>query len=198
MRGLQSVQSFRPGVVGVKAAKKKAAQLVHLQPVSSLSRQNSTVPRDEGGDSGAAEMVTVRFRGNEISVAKGTKLRTALLENGLSPHNGQALLINCRGMGTCGTCAVKIEGKVVPEAWTTRETIRLNFPPHGPPQNANLRLACQVQVEGDLTVTKFNKFWGQLGKCIQRSFRSICIAFALKGRQGPRWRLSTLLENIRS
>ncbi|KAG6545592.1 hypothetical protein Mapa_012945 [Marchantia paleacea] len=158
MRALQTLRNFRPGVVGVNPSN-KSAQLVHLQPVSSICQQNSAVQRDEGDS--CAEMVTVQFRGNEISVAKGSKLRTALLEKGLSPHNGQALLINCRGMGTCGTCAVKIEGKVVPEVWTTKESIRLNLPPHGPPQNVNLRLACSVQVDGDLTVTKFNKFWGQ-------------------------------------
>ena len=31
-----------------------------------------------------------------------------------------------------------------PRAWTTAERLRLAFPPHGPPGNARLRLACQV------------------------------------------------------
>jgi len=43
-----------------------------------------------------------------VEVQRGTTLRTALLLNGLSPHNGRAQLINCRGLGTCGTCAVEV------------------------------------------------------------------------------------------
>jgi hypothetical protein len=44
----------------------------------------------------AEEMVSVQFRGNEIKVPRGTVLRTALLQHGLSPHNEGAVLINCR------------------------------------------------------------------------------------------------------
>lgn len=52
--------------------------------------------------------VQVSYQGHTFSVLQGTKLRTALLQNGVSPHNGNAKLINCRGLGTCGTCAVEI------------------------------------------------------------------------------------------
>lgn len=71
-------------------------------------------------------------------------LRTALLRSGVTPHNGQAQLINCRGLGTCGTCAVEIEGDVSPKSWNAKEGLRLNFPPHKSPGNQKLRLACQV------------------------------------------------------
>lgn len=51
---------------------------------------------------------------------------------------------------------------VVPTERTTKEKLRLNFPPHGSEdQSPNLRLACQVQVEGDITVKKRTGFWGQ-------------------------------------
>lgn len=40
--------------------------------------------------------------------ARGATLRTAMLEAGVTPHNGRAALINCRGLGTCGTCAVEV------------------------------------------------------------------------------------------
>lgn len=112
-----------------------------------------------GGHS--AENCTVAFKGIEIKVPVGTTLRTALLRNGLTPHNGRAQLINCRGLGTCGTCAVEIRGPVLPEEWNTPEALRLNFPPHKPPNNRRLRLACQVSCEGDLTVVKRTGFWGQ-------------------------------------
>ncbi len=39
---------------------------------------------------------------------RGATLRTAMLEAGVTLHNGRATLINCRGLGTCGTCAVEV------------------------------------------------------------------------------------------
>jgi hypothetical protein len=31
------------------------------------------------------------------------------MKRGISPHNGKSRLINCRGLGTCGTCAVEVK-----------------------------------------------------------------------------------------
>ena len=104
----------------------------------------------------------VRFKDTDVMVAHGETLRTALLRTGtVTPHNGRAQLINCRGLGTCGTCAVEIKGDVVPRAWNTRERLRFNLPPHSAPGNKKLRLACQVRVEGALGVTKYDRFWGE-------------------------------------
>jgi ferredoxin len=95
----------------------------------------------------------------------GETLRTAALRRRkVSPHNGKARLINCRGLGTCGTCAVEItpQSSVEPRERNAVERARLNFPPHDSSrQSPNLRLACQVQVKGDLEVTKRSGFWGQ-------------------------------------
>ena len=137
----------------------------------------------------------------------GEILRTAALRRGIvSPHNGKATLINCRGLGTCGTCAVQVMAAatvtsdsttattstttthaapsvvaaaasyrsgpvqprppVEPMERNTRERIRLSFPPHNSNNNNNkqstpLRLACQIQVRGDLDVIKYAGFWGQ-------------------------------------
>ena len=111
----------------------------------------------------------------------GEILRTAMLRNGISPHNGKSRLINCRGLGTCGTCAVEIYNtnggdnsnnsnnnntpcsSIEPKERNTKENLRLNFPPHNfsKNQSSNLRLACQVQVKGDITVKKRTGFWGQ-------------------------------------
>lgn len=102
-------------------------------------------------------MPTVRFRGREIDCEEGQLLRDVLREAGETPHNGLADVLNCGGVGTCGTCAVEIEGEVGEP--TTRERARLSVPPHDP--DDGLRLACQTRVLGDLEVTKHDGFWGQ-------------------------------------
>lgn len=43
-----------------------------------------------------------------------------------------------------GSLGAQVRGAVEPAEWTAQERLRLNFPPHGPPGNARLRLACQV------------------------------------------------------
>lgn len=83
-----------------------------------------------------------------LQAERGATLRTAMLEGGVTPHNGRATLINCRGLGTCGTCAVEVQGPVEPQQWTAAERLRLHFPPHVPPGNQRLRLACQVGGQG--------------------------------------------------
>ena len=114
-------------------------------------------------------------------VANGEVLRTAALRRGLaSPHNGRANLVNCRGLGTCGTCAVRLTTTTKEEEddehdWlpppNAIESVRLAVPPgHGINNNAQrLRLACQVVVRGDVTVEKYNGFWGQYDQLVHPS-----------------------------
>jgi ferredoxin len=102
-------------------------------------------------------MPTVRFRGEAIECEIGAVLRDVLLAAGLSPHNGRSGALNCRGHGTCGTCAVAVEGPTSDP--TARERRRLSVPPHN--TESGLRLSCQTRVEGDLTVQKHPGFWGQ-------------------------------------
>lgn len=103
-------------------------------------------------------MPTVTFNGTAIECESGERLRDVLLEAGETPHNDGAQYLNCRGFGTCGTCAVEIvEGDV--DAKNAREEWRLDFPPHD--ADSGLRLACQIRVEEDLVVRKYPGFWGQ-------------------------------------
>ena len=99
----------------------------------------------------------------------GELLRTAALRRGMaSPHNGRANLINCRGLGTCGTCAVTLEGGWIPPP-NTIESVRLSMPPgHGGTDNdpSRLRLSCQIPVRGNVTVQKFSGFWGQYDQLV--------------------------------
>ena len=112
---------------------------------------------------------TDRDQNSTISfqVYHGETLRTAALRRGIvSPHNGRANVINCRGLGTCGTCAVDIvQGMehLHPPNRNNVETMRFNVPPHNfhSESNQSLRLACQIQVHGDVTVQKRTGFWGQ-------------------------------------
>lgn len=105
-------------------------------------------------------MPTVTYRGAEVECEEGAVLRDVLLAAGLTPHNGAADSLNCRGFGTCGTCAVAVDGDAdaVSEP-TARERRRLSFPPHDP--DSGLRLACQTEVYGDIAVEKGDGFWGQ-------------------------------------
>jgi ferredoxin len=68
-----------------------------------------------------------------------------------------AQALHCRGHGTCGTCAVRIEGPVSEP--TEAEQRRLRLPPHR--SEAGFRLACQCSVLGDLVVTKHKGLFGQ-------------------------------------
>ena len=96
-------------------------------------------------------------------------MRTALLQADLSPHNGQAKTVNCKGVGTCGTCALKItQGDVAPKERGLKENVRLNVPPAFSAVEQtqyegtqDLRLACQVKVFGDIEIEKYDGLWGQ-------------------------------------
>jgi ferredoxin len=102
-------------------------------------------------------MPTVHYRDREIDCEAGAVLRDVLLEAGETPHNGASGSLNCRGHGSCGTCAVDVSGAVTDP--TRRERLRLRVPPHDP--DSGLRLACQTRVLGDIDVEKFSGFWGQ-------------------------------------
>ncbi|USR92251.1 (2Fe-2S)-binding protein [Phormidium yuhuli AB48] len=102
-------------------------------------------------------MPTVFAAGKTIECDRGANLRDLLLRQGIALYNGKASLINCRGIGSCGTCAVAVEGEVSEANW--RDRTRRSLPPHE--RQRSLRLACQTQVLGDVRVTKFDGFWGQ-------------------------------------
>ncbi len=102
-------------------------------------------------------MPKVTAQGKTFECDRGANLRQVLLKNGIDLYNGGAKAINCRGIGTCGTCAVLVDGEVSEPNW--RDKTRRSLPPHDPAKN--LRLACQTQVLGDVKVTKFDGFWGQ-------------------------------------
>ena len=102
-------------------------------------------------------MPTIEFAGRTVECLEGSNLRMVLLRARLPLYNGAARAVHCRGFGTCGTCAVRIEGSISEP--TSAEKRRLSLPPHD--LASGLRLACQVTVQGDLRVTKYDGFFGQ-------------------------------------
>ena len=82
-------------------------------------------------------MPTVRFGDPTIECEYGATLRDVLLEAGTSPHSGRANAANCRGRGTCGTCAVAVEGRTATVTVRTGEGTREFEVPEG----TNLREA---------------------------------------------------------
>lgn len=105
----------------------------------------------------APGMPIVRYAGREIHCANGANLKEVLVRADTTPHNGLTKYVNCHGAGTCGTCAVAIEGDVSPPGIIER--LRLAIPPHR--RGSGLRLACKVRVFGDVDVTKHPGLWGQ-------------------------------------
>ena len=101
-------------------------------------------------------MPTVTAQGKRFDCEPGANLRRVLLDNDVDLYSPRAHYVNCMGIGTCGTCAVAIEGEVSDVNW--RDTARRSLPPHDP--DKPLRLACQTRVLGDIKVTKFTGFWG--------------------------------------
>ena len=102
-------------------------------------------------------MPTIKMQGEKITCKTGANLRKILLKHEIALHNGNSTIINCRGIGTCGTCAVEIIGQVNPSNW--KDKARRSLPPHS--LERNRRLACQTKVLGDIEVIKYDGFWGQ-------------------------------------
>ena len=102
-------------------------------------------------------MPKVTIQGKTLTCETGANLRRVLLRHKVDLYNGKAKIINCRGIGSCGTCAVEIQGEVSKANW--RDRTRRSLPPHS--LSKNRRLACQTKVLGDIEVIKYDGFWGQ-------------------------------------
>jgi ferredoxin len=114
-------------------------------------------------------MPTITFvnEKKEIQVPEGANLRREALKAGVNLYygfngfgTGANKIINCHGLGTCGTCRVLItKGMENANVLTLSEKIKFKVPLPDPlPTFAYLghedtmRLACCVKVEGDMTV----------------------------------------------
>jgi ferredoxin len=93
----------------------------------------------------------------EIEVPTGANLRKEAAKAGIQIYKGLEKYLNCRGLGLCGTCKVLVKkGMENLSPKGVRE--KLNMALH--PMTAlavighedEMRLACQVQVNGDCTI----------------------------------------------
>jgi ferredoxin len=93
----------------------------------------------------------------EIEVPVGSNLRQEARKAGIEVYKGIERYLNCRGLGLCGTCKVLVKkGMDHLNKKTLMERVNMNAHPItmlASLGNENeLRLACQVQVEGDCTI----------------------------------------------
>ena len=89
----------------------------------------------------------------QVQVPEGTNLRKAALEAGvgLYPHVNKVL--NCHGLALCGTCRVKItQGVENAGSKGFLGKLRLKASFAFIDNEDTMRLACQTQVNGDMTV----------------------------------------------
>ena len=114
-------------------------------------------------------MFKIAAQGKTITCDQGENLRRVLINHKIDLHNGNSKIINCRGIGSCGTCSLEIEGLVSESNW--KDKARRSFPPHSPEKNR--RLACQTKVYGDLKLTKYDGFWGQGNKVVWNAKNTI-------------------------
>ncbi|WP_148416816.1 2Fe-2S iron-sulfur cluster-binding protein [Haloferax sp. KTX1] len=123
-----------------------------------MSDRESRPERDPAGPT-----VTVRVRDardgdadgdrvTDLDVERGTVLRDALLDAGLSPYARLTKRVNCGGRGLCATCGVRVRsGEPTSDHWHDDLAARFGYP----------RLSCQLRVDEPMTVELVEKVvWG--------------------------------------
>jgi len=93
----------------------------------------------------------------EIEVEKGTNLRQALRGADVEVYRHIFKYLNCRGLGLCATCQVLVKsGMENLSKKTLREKFAFTFEPKASfaviGHEDEMRLSCQVQVDGDCSI----------------------------------------------
>jgi ferredoxin len=99
----------------------------------------------------------------EIEVEPGTNLRQAALKAGVPVYKGLSRFVNCFGNGLCGTCRVLVRsGMDNLSAKTVLENLNLTLHPltmlASIGHEKEMRLSCQVKVNGDCSVETIPAF----------------------------------------
>lgn len=103
----------------------------------------------------------------EIEVPVGANLRKEAMKAGIQVYDGLDKYLNCRGLGACTTCKVLVKKgmeNLTPKGWWERFRLATTMTSIG--HEEEMRLSCQVNVQGDcsiLTRPPFNwsgeNFW---------------------------------------
>ena len=97
--------------------------------------------------------VTIVNQKKDLEVPSGANLREELRKNAVEVYPGMARYLNCFGHGQCGTCKVLVkQGKenLSPKGMMEKFTIFRMLSAIG--HEDEMRLSCQVQVNGDCTI----------------------------------------------
>ena len=100
-------------------------------------------------------MPTITFTSEkkEIQVPAGANLRTEALRAGVQLYPGVHKLLNCHGLGQCGSCRVLItKGMENTSRRGLLESARMAVSLAYIGNENTMRLACQTKVNGDITV----------------------------------------------
>ncbi len=101
--------------------------------------------------------VTIVNEKKEIEVPAGGNLRKEARAAGVEVHGTVEKYLNCRGNGLCGTCRVFVK-KGMENLSPKTAMEKINFAAHPMSMLASIghedeiRLACQVQVNGDCAI----------------------------------------------
>ncbi|MBX7103535.1 MAG: (2Fe-2S)-binding protein [Gemmataceae bacterium] len=101
--------------------------------------------------------VTIVNEKKEIEVPAGSNLRQEAIKAGVEVYPGIHKYLNCRGFGLCGSCKVYVKkGEENVSGKTLMERINLNLHPMTSfaaiGHETEIRLACQMKVNGDCSV----------------------------------------------
>ena len=101
--------------------------------------------------------VTIANEKKEIEVPAGANLRQELRKAGIPVYRGLSRFLNCHGLGLCGTCRVLVKkGMENLGGKTLIEKLNLSAHPMsmfaGIGREDEIRLACQLTVNGDCTI----------------------------------------------
>ena len=89
----------------------------------------------------------------EIEVPPGANLRQEARKAGIQVYRGLDKYLNCRGLGLCGTCRVLVKKgmeNLSPKGRLERFKLATMMSSIG--HEDEMRLSCQVQVNGDCTI----------------------------------------------
>ena len=109
-------------------------------------------------------MPTIKFvrEKKEVECERGANLRTVAKEHGIELYPGMSKYFNCRGFGHCGECRVHVKkGMDNLSKPGIQERLRVGMSFFRIGHEDEVRLACQLRVEGDIEVEtqpEFNWF----------------------------------------